>query len=364
MRKSLISAAIMITLVGGAFAQTTVLPGVTVYGNIDLGVRIDSGATGTGNASSAVRFDDGQWTTSRFGIKAERDLSNGLVANVELQGTVVTDGTGTGTANSYSFDRLSVVGLKSETWGYIDIGNEYTPMHRHVIKYNAANYDGYAGANNSSGLIRIATRRANQINYRSPNLNGFKVDIQLAKGESSIASNAIKVGDARALGLSYDNGPFSIGAAIESQKSAVGTDDFSSKSMGASYDFGVAKLFYVYGTKKGGVAITAADYDLVLHTLGVKVPLGAGSIAASIGSIDSRGSANADASSWGINYQYPIAKGINLYAMVGSLTNKNGATRVLKGGSGASGLFTKENVNSGTGKHTLNSAGFGINLYF
>lgn len=352
-----------------AAAQTTVsttapLPFVlTIYGNLDLGARFDSGATGAGNEKSALRFDDGQWTTSRFGIRAEKTLNPQLTALAEIQGTLVADGSGQGTASAYSFDRLSVVGLRHKDWGYANFGNEYTPMHRHVIKYNAASYDGFAGANNSSGLIRIATRRANQFNYRSPKFAGFGADLQVAKGETTIKADAYPVGNATALGLAYDRGPLSAGVAYERQRAAIGTRDFSSKSIGASYDLGAVKLYAITGTKTGGAAATAADFDLRASTVGIKAPLWQGTIFASVGRVDSRGIANADASTWGVNYLYPLGQNVNAYVMYGELANKNGATRVLKGGSGGSGLFTSANVNTG-GSHTIRSLGFGVNMYF
>lgn len=360
-----LTAATLVTMAGAGMAQQVpLLAGVTVYGNLDLGARIDTGATGTGNAGNAVRFDDGLWTTSRIGIKAERDIGDGLTVNAEVQGTVVADGSGTGTNSSFSFDRLSVVGLRSTGWGYLNLGNQYTPMHRHVIKFNAAAYDGFAGANNSSGLIRIATRRANQVNYQSPKWGGFSADLQVARGESSITSAGQPVGNATALGLGYEAGPVMLGAAFETQKAAAGTKDFSNQSVGARYDAGFAKFFVITGAKKGGVAQTAADYDIVASTLGVQVPLAGGTLAASVGAINSRGVANADATTFGVNYRYPLAKGVDLYAMYGAFTNKNGGTRVLKGGSGASGLFTSANTNSGSGSKTIQSLGVGINLYF
>lgn len=351
---------------GSGTAVTGVNLPVTLYmyGNIDLGVRLDSGATGAGNKEQGIRIDDGQWTTSRFGVRAERAIDEELTALGELQGTVVTDGTGTGTSSAFSFDRLSVVGLRHKKWGYANLGNEYTPMHRHVIRYNAAAYDGFAGANNSSGLIRIATRRANQFNYRTAKVYGFTADLQIARGETSIKQAESQVGNAQAFGLAYDSGRFSVGVAQEKQHAAAGLTDFESRSVGANFDAGFAKFYFVTGSRSGGVATTSPDFDLRASTLGVRAPLRSGTIMASVGRIDSRGSANADANAWGVNYLYPIARNVNLYAMYGQLTNKNGATRVLKGGSGGSGLFTSANTNDGPGSHTVRSLGFGLNLYF
>lgn len=364
MRNHLIAAA-MLSAMGQTFAQTSILPaGVTVYGNFDIGVRYDSGAKGTDNASSAVRFDDGQWTTSRLGVRAERSITDDLTAIGEIQGTIDADGDGTGTSTSFSFDRLAIVGLRSKSWGYLNLGNEYTPMHRHVIRFNAGAYDGYAGANNASGLLRIATRRAHQLNYRSPQFSGFAADIQVAQGEKTVKTSGGQEGNAVGVFLSFDGGPLQLGITAEKQKSTVGIEDFEAKSIGGSYDFKVAKVFFVTGTKKGGVAATNADYDLMASTLGVRVPIGTGDLAVSVGSVNSRGVANADATTWGVNYLYPFADRVNLYLMAGQLKNKNGATRVLKGGSGASGLFTSANANTGTGSNTLNSVGTGINFYF
>ena len=76
MQKTLIALALL-AAAGAASAQST----VTVYGKIDLGLVIDSGAA----AGKSVRLSSGVTGGSRLGFKGTEDLGDGYKAGFVLE---------------------------------------------------------------------------------------------------------------------------------------------------------------------------------------------------------------------------------------------------------------------------------------
>ena len=76
MQKTLIALALL-AAAGAASAQSS----VTVYGKIDLGLVIDSGAS----AGKSVRLSSGVTGGSRLGFKGSEDLGDGYKAAFQLE---------------------------------------------------------------------------------------------------------------------------------------------------------------------------------------------------------------------------------------------------------------------------------------
>src|ERR1700761_5127521 len=77
MKKSLLALAVLTAVSGAAFAQSS----VTLYGKVDLGLVLDSGAA----AGKSIRLDSGVTGGSRIGFKGVEDLGGGMKAAFQLE---------------------------------------------------------------------------------------------------------------------------------------------------------------------------------------------------------------------------------------------------------------------------------------
>ena len=115
MKKTLLALAVLGTFAGVASAQSS----VTIYGIVDASiVSMDNGATTNGRTT---RMDSGRDSASRIGFKGVEDLGNGLKATFLLESGFAADTGALASANSL-FNRLSYVGLESNSWGGLRLG--------------------------------------------------------------------------------------------------------------------------------------------------------------------------------------------------------------------------------------------------
>ena len=245
MKKSLIAVAAL-AAVGAASAQSS----VTLYGVVDTGYGVVQTKTEQGGVTTKTRTTglmSGNLSGSRWGLKGQEDLGNGLSAvfNVEAGFNSVngdfTDG----------FNRRSVVGLKG-SFGQVLLGRDYTPMDT----IGGGDYfqasDLVTGDDEFGGLY---TARANGIHY-SGEFGGVGVKAFVGyNDEKTTVSTAGATTVTRdrtegyGVGVTYAGGPFMVGAAVQQfrAKDAVATDSKNTEyGIGASYDFTAAKLYTHY----------------------------------------------------------------------------------------------------------------------
>jgi predicted porin len=123
MKKSLIAVAVLGAFAGAAHADDT----VTVYGVIDAAIRYNTNAnynTATNTAGSYTGFSQGLFNGSRFGVKGEEKLDNGMKAIYDLEAGVVL-GTGASDQQGQLFGRQAWAGLSDETYGSLTLGRQY-----------------------------------------------------------------------------------------------------------------------------------------------------------------------------------------------------------------------------------------------
>jgi predicted porin len=96
------------------------------------------------------------------------------------------------------------------------------------------------------------------IAYDSPNMGGFTVGFQTTSNPANPGGNEYSV--IRAM---YQNGPLDVQVSYEKNNNATARKDYA---IGASYNFGVAKVMMLHGKEEG----TKAD-----TSIGVNVPMGA-----------------------------------------------------------------------------------------
>ena len=338
--------------------------------------------------AKSTGFKSGGLQGSRIGVKGVEDLGNGLKAvfNYELgfnavngnfdrslnlsaaeqavyaglaaaavPGAVTGGGVyklGAGVANGLvnsvdtGFNRRAVVGLQGG-FGSVLLGRDYTPLFNLL---SAASAD----ALSSFDTTNLYTNRTNGVHYAG-NFGGVGVQAFAGYDKKTMSVNDTFIGDVTAqfksqgygLGVSYANGPFMVGAAAqyfknngENPVAPIGggtqirsTVKTTEAGVGASYDFGPAKLFanYVQQRVKGnnfdvtaGVTAFASKAKAEEANIGVTVPFGAASVMAEYGhnraktyNADGTTATKAKGNDWLVGANYAFSKRTDVYARVG-----------------------------------------------
>ena len=347
MKKSLIALAVLAAS-GAAMAQSS----VTLYGVADVAVtHVNGDDNWTGLSSGANK-------TSRLGFRGVEDLGGGLKANFVLEGGINLD-TGDGksggaTDSGFQFKRQSTVGLAGN-FGEVRLGRELTAAYNATARYDVFGSVGIARSQLWEDGKNLDTttfddpyyyttnqRVSNAITYVSPDFSGFKVAANYGFGEV-----AGKNSDGRYFGggLTYDNGPLSLGLGAERLNSGAGaamqsqsTNDITAWSLGGSYDLGVAKLLAAYrqSTAKD-VAILGATSDLKNrgYMLAVTAPVGPGLVRAAYNRYEAKFDGEKGVTDqFGLGYVYNLSKRTSVYGTYAYIKNKDDNALNLSVGSG------------------------------
>ncbi|WP_422089078.1 porin [Variovorax sp.] len=319
------------------------------------------------------------YNTSRLGFRGTEDLGGGLAASFWLEAPISNDDGATGVS---TFSRRSTASL-SGGFGEIRLGRDYTPTF-----WNDNVFDPFGNNGVGSNLINTAngynvttggakdtggfggnqnySRASNSIGYfLPPNLGGFYGQVMYAfhendkysGGQFTPADSATSKSRAgRYIGgrIGYANGPLDVAMAygnstVGDQFYAGTTDSVKTFNLGASYDFGPAKLFGELSRAKNSrdyaiTPITGArpDVDLTGYMIGVTVPVGAGLIRASYSAVkydrnlpfdyfNPANNLDPKANKLAIGYVHNLSKRTALYATVARVSNKNGAALTVGG---------------------------------
>jgi GBP family porin len=265
---------------------------VTLYGIVDLNVsRFSAGsASGAGNVTALTDGTVNGLNGSRWGIRTTEDLGGGLKAGVVMEAGVNAD-SGAAAQGGLAFGRQIFVSLGSSSWGEVRLGRQYA-AHDVVQSYNnpfgnALVLNPGIGVTNVGRALPMfldAPRINNMIQYSTPKFGGFTGTLQHAFGENTADRFS-------AVMVQYAGGPFAAALSHEWNKDRT-TGDRTNKvtSLGANWDFGVAKLLAGYQkgdtltTSAGNVGalsnlivtgpITYTAVELDAYTIGVSVPFG------------------------------------------------------------------------------------------
>lgn len=338
MKKSLIALAVLAAS-GAAMAQSS----VTLYGVADAGVTYVNGDKNWSGVTS------GNNLTSRVGFRGVEDLGGGLKANFVLEaGLNLDNGDG---ASGYAgkaqtglaFKRQSTVGLEGG-FGQVRLGRELTAAYNATARYDVFGSVGIAqsrlwangGIEDAPGTTYAGAgvtnqRVSNAITYVSPVFSGFKVAANYGFGEVA-GSNSDR--QYLGAGATYDNGPISLGLAVERQNkdSATTSGKISVWSLGGSYDLGVAKLLGAYRDSKQETV--AGDNKTKGYMLAVTAPVGPGLVRAAYDRYEytAAGANKQKADQFGLGYVYGMSKRTSLYGTYAYVKNKDGAALVNLGG--------------------------------
>lgn len=365
--------------------------GVSMFGIADAG--IEYGDYGKG---FKTRVQSGLGSASRIGFRGERKVGGETAAYFHLEAGVALDnGQTTNHSSNVSnpdsgavsaagqassgvalFSRQSYVGLKGN-WGDLRFGRDYVPLYNAVVSPSDPFTIGGATAYR---LVSGSTagRFDNAFQYTTPKFKGAEAKIMYSAGmenntatEVGIAStggacNTINgaadnsatcwgngpqsEGKGVSASLTYAEGPLFVGAAYLDYLRAGGVTGTANENiqrkaytLGATYNFGIAKVYGLYVRGKdtqSGVAVVntpttarGTTLDNAIYWLGVSVPFwDKHTFRAVYANLDERLARDRDSSQFGLGYEYAFDKQTDFYAYWARVTNQNGGGNTLLAG--------------------------------
>ncbi len=312
MKKLLIATAALAMVAGTAQAQSS----VTVYGIIDTGYNSLENKTGatstetTGIAGGQLTAN-GEASTSRLGFRGTEDLGGGMKANFVVE-TAIGANAGQAGGGTTLGDRSFWVGVEDAKLGQLRVGRQDTFNRSVWLAHDqlaAANVVGNLAhstvlAGTSGATTASHSPRVIAINYLSPVMSGVQLSLGMTQDDSeTTGAKKTKNGSGSQLGLSYAAGKLSAGAAYAESTTATnvaaGTGLFADNdgsdatsvgvpataladtktkdtSVGASYDFGFAKVAYIYNkrdAKNRAATFSTSNVDRESNAFSASFPL-------------------------------------------------------------------------------------------
>lgn len=346
MKKTLLVAALATGFAGAAHAADS----VTLYGILDAGIGYEQ-VKGNGFKQSRVGATQGTSSGSRFGLRGQEDLGDGLKAIFTLEAGI-NNQNGNSAQDGRLFGRQATVGLADATWGQIEFGRQKNMASKYFdsldpfgTSYNLANIGSTFGAANSMRLDNLVL-------YQSPSFSGFSFGVGYAfnaddhlDGDTNGQNTGFATNDNNreiTAGLRYANGPLELVATydrLNPTNAAVGGQDsarIQQYILGAGYDFEVVKLVAAFSQTRDGwfigqnLGTTPGGYQKLgnfnlkdgfranSYMLGAKVPLGASTILASWQHADPNSDkltgGDENTNIYSLGYTYDLSKRTNLYA--------------------------------------------------
>ena len=326
--------------------------GASVYGAVDLYAAVNNDS---GRISSAL--SSGGSTGSYVGIQGSESLQSGVEAVYKLEaGFLADDGT---LAQSFAgntnrlFHRETWLGLRSQTWGQLSFGRQYTP---HFLAWAMTDANGLslgtaAGAFFFPGRIAAMggddptqddlVRRNNSIFYATPELAGFTGMLYAALGESSSQPGSSSAGNVYNFALNWRRGPlFLMGSVLyqDLAKTAVplaaGGRDYAGRNvyweLAGTWDLSFTKLAAEFEFKRGQG--TPEGPDFIIGQLGASTPVCGGRLNTTAAFLHDRDNDKADGYSFGVRYDYDLSKRTMVYVGAVALINEADAARSIEAG--------------------------------
>ena len=338
----------------GAFAGAATAANVTLYGVIDEGLNYNYTKIGDQD-KDVYGLNSGLNSGNRWGLKGTEELGNGYTVGFQLESGFNSDDGKLGQGGRL-FGRAAtayVTGpfgtLAAGRDGALDSGLGTVSYIYSYLPFGT----GWGGVmKNSYFNFGYADRADNTLTYITPDLGGLKLYAQYsfqAKGqENPSANDNNRYG---ALGFQYNGGAFSTGLVVDYLKraeKATDLDDQFTVSYGASYDFGVAKVYGLaqYGKNMDGVLKLGKDRSEESWNweasngfsygkgwnlgLGVSAPVAGGTLYGQVNYVQVKGDytfkegeetftswAKANMYGLGVGYGYPLSKRTTVFTYGG-----------------------------------------------
>ena len=348
----------------GAFAGSAFAANVTMYGIIDTGLGYTSTDKGYGEDVNKFDMRSGQNSASRFGVKGEEDLGNGLKVGFSLENGFNSDD-GQLATEGRLFDReaLLYVGgdfgeLGMGRQGELASGNGRYGLFGGKVSPFSTGWSDIAGHKYVMGAG--FGRMDNTITYKTPTFAGFnllaqysfdknvkKDDDKDATGVQHGREGSAETDRQYALGVTFAAGDLYLaGIVTQTNKQSVKfdgqslgkQDDPLTVSLGGNYNFGVAKL-YVAGQyfKDSDLAVqqidrynkdtntngqTGKQFNGFGLTVGADFPAFGGTAKALVGYMAADDQAATDAHDMqryavSVGYEYPLSQRTFVYGGAG-----------------------------------------------
>lgn len=328
---SILAASMLVAF--AAQAQTS----VTVYGNADIAYNNSVANKSTGEKTEENNIATGGLSTSNIGFRGDRTIATGLKAVYQFE-FEIDQSSDTGIAKT----RAGIVGL-SGNLGAVTFGRRSTLVKDTIDALDAG------GGLNTAGFIgdnARDSRRNDMITYSTPKFAGFSADIQLGLGNTTAANRITSAAgvvtqngnaeDSDSMGLTYVNGPLSLRLASETikkySKSVKVGGDFGytvavptaiasrkNEAFGATYDFGMAKVFFVDTKMSQGTEASKVTFDT--QNVGVLAPFGSFKVLASAGTGKAKltnSTIKANVEAMQLALMYTLAKDTTAYVAYGT----------------------------------------------
>ena len=335
MKKSLIALAVLAAS-GAAMAQSS----VTLFGIVDTNVSYLDGVSNAAGTNTDSKYGIGTSgnAISRLGFRGVEDLGGGLKAGFHLEGEIFGDD---GNASGFNFQRRSTVSLMGG-FGEVRLGRDLTAGYTKTSSYDVFGQAGYGqflgwSAWGAVGADANGIRKSNMITYFTPNMSGFSGAIGYGFDEQTTGSLGRYVGGY----VAYDNGPLSL--ALSYDQSDLGQAAAAAVvarkierdvvTLGASYDFGMAKLNGMYQRLQDDEA-GFADKKVNSFAVGVSAPVGAAGVVKlqyALYDQENVGTRDSKAHHISLGYQHNLSKRTAVYGTVSYMDNKDVSAVALSG---------------------------------
>jgi predicted porin len=428
--KRIIAAALVLGCAGTASAQSSVI----LFGVLDAGVSYyTSTSTFYNNTARFVAplpdvtrsqtvLSSSNTSPSRLGFRGTEDLGGGLAASFWLEAGLVNDtGAGSGPGGSFVFNRRSTVSL-SGIFGEVRLGRDFTPTYwndsifspfstlgvgANVVSQVGSNLAVVKGPGSPISATDNYMRTSNSIGYfLPPNLGGVYGQLQYALPENVDQSNVpgTPSSKGRFFGgrFGYASGPLDIALAYGDSSAADArtlnpagvptgggmSEEIKTLSIGASYDFGLVKLFGElsqvrdHSTTTIPVRVLPASFNEEDKynggLVGLSIPVGAGLIKTAYSSVKFANglafaatpfspSRDASVKKFAIGYEYNLSKRTALYATAARINVSDGQNnpQIMGVATGASNPYVSTgNGTSGWAPRRSTGYDFGIRHAF
>lgn len=290
---------------GAAAAQSA----VQVYGQID----VSGGSFKAPGGDRVTKLASGTLSGSYLGFKGSEDLGGGLSAIFAMESFFQADtGASARTIPGDPFwSRSSWVGLRGG-FGQFRMGRITTPLAVSTFLFNPLgdSFDfspmvrTFFGA---TGKVAGDTGWNDSFAYASPSFGGATLNVQYSP---KTAPNGSNIGAS----LMYFGGPLALTAVAQEVGSPFATGKERTYQLGATYDFGVAKVYALVGrVEEGGTGKPTADTRDNLYNLAARVPAGPGSVVVGYGQSKTSGALQGKREHTLIGYDYGLSKRTNVY---------------------------------------------------
>ena len=354
-RKTLASLAVLATCTGAAAGE------IIMYGRVDTGLEYIHTDAGNGESTSSFGLASGTNTASRFGLKGEEDLGNGLKAGFVLENGFTSDD-GAFKTSGRIFDREALLWVSGDfgevgagRLGELASGNGRYSLFGSQVNPMSTSWGalvGYRGVM-AGGFGRMD----NTVVYKTPKFAGVNVLAQYsfkkdnaskAYGSGASAVNAdwadqregsSAVDRHYALGVSYQSSDLYLtGVVTQTNLASTGNgadpdaEDPFTVCLGGNYVVDGVRLYlaaeYFKESKPGMTQLQEAQESTRLDgyglTLGAYMPVMGGKFRGFVGYMDAEDQAHSGAEARDFNryvvtvgYEYPFSKRTYVYAGAG-----------------------------------------------